>query len=469
MQKPTSRTQRAVPTSTRDASYKTQQATKLNKLRYTTILSISILVASFLAGSLREEAVMVPAQAPSPAMCSKPFKRSAKLSKAPTTIAQAFMHNISHNSQTSRTATDISGRWSYWAQDLHSSAFSITGQAETLDPFQRALAHQLLPQQSNNSDADLAKLPHCKGKLVALQAVHSPDTTGSGLGAPSIIRSKRIKSARRNKDGLQRRRMTDSQKVLPWQAALMMNLDVQISNPSTTLAQQQETVTCDMPACYLPSTIHRSNTNQLKVASVVQNPQTRADNRATNGSVSMQYCSQHLSTDVHHANSPTKLVWHVLHKSAVHDSDHLLMSWPLDHVEHMLLTAPTTPCLACLAAVRAIVTDHLSKMHLQATLKCMASYLLAFTLLTALAAKFLLMIIWVSLTMFATALQTTHRGLGMHRRQIRTPWLAQMIQCIAHMVWLLLMILRHAASSVHSIAAMYSAIMFVKTQHALIM
>ena len=263
--------------------------------------------------------------------------------------------------------------------------------------------------------------------------------------------------------------MTDSQKVLPWQAARVMNLDVQISNPSTTLAQQQETVTCDMPACYLPSTILRSNTTQLKVASVVQNPQTRADNRATNESVSMQYCSQHLSTDVHHANSPTKLVWHVLHKSAVHDSDHLLMSWPLDLVERMPLTAPTTPCLACLAAVRATVTDHLSKMHLQATLKCMASYLLAFTLLTAQAAKFLLMIIWVSLAMFATALQTSHLGLGMHRRQIRTPWLAHMTQCVAHMLWLLLMILRHAASSVHSLAAMYSAVMFVKTQHALIM
>ena len=74
MQKPTSRTQRVVPTSTIDASYKTQQATQRNKIRYTTILSISILVASFLAGNLREEAVMVPAQAPSPAMCSKPFK-----------------------------------------------------------------------------------------------------------------------------------------------------------------------------------------------------------------------------------------------------------------------------------------------------------------------------------------------------------------------------------------------------------
>ena len=177
-----------------------------------------------------------------------------------------------------------------------------------------------------------------------------------------------------------------------------------------------------MPACYLPSTIHRSNTTQLKVASVVQNPQTRANNSATNESVSMQCCNQHLQTYMHHPNSPTELVWHVLYKSAVQDSDHLLMSWPLDHAEHMLLAAPETPCLACLAALRATVTDHLR-------LKCMASYLLAFTLLTAQASKFLLMTIWVSLAMFATALQTTHPGLGMHRRQIRTPRLAQMTQC----------------------------------------
>ena len=133
---------------------------------------------------------------------------------------------------------------SYWAQDLQSSAFSFTGQAETLDPFQRGLAHQLLPQQPNNSDADLAKLPHCKGRLVALQAVHSPDTNVSCLRAPSIIKSKSTRPAQRNKDGLQRmhmqrRRLTNSQMVLPWQAALMVNLDVQISNPSMSLAKKQ--------------------------------------------------------------------------------------------------------------------------------------------------------------------------------------------------------------------------------------
>ena len=172
---------------------------------------------------------------------------------------------------------------------------------------------------------------------------------------------------------------------------------------------------------------------------------------------------------MHHANSPTELVWHVLYKSAVHDSDHLLMSWPLEHVERMLLATPTTRCLACLAALRATVTDQLSKMHLQAALKCMASYLSAFSLLTAQAAKLLLITIWVSLAMFATALHTTHPGSSMHRHQIRTLWLAQITECIAHMLWLLVMILGHAASSVHSIAALYSAIMFVKTQHAHIM
>ena len=374
-----------------------------------------------------------------------------------------------------RTVTDAWKTPDNWklsyslAQDVHNSVCFTTGQAETLDPFQRASAHHLLPQQPN-IDAYLVKLPHCKGRLVALQAVHSPDTRVSGLGATSIIRSKSMKSARRNKDSLRRRRLTHSQKVLPWQATL----DVQISNPSMSFAKKQEILTYNMPACYLPSTIHKSNTTQLQTASVtvVQNPQTRADRSAINESVSteaVQYYSQHLPTYMYHANFSNKLVWHVMYKSAVHDSHHLLMSWPLDHVERTLLATPTTPCLACLTALRMTVTDHFkfSKMHLQETLKCMASYLLAFTLLTGKAAKFLLMTIWVSLAMFATALQTTHPGTD--RRQIRTPWLAQMIQCIAHMVWLLLMILRHAASSVHSIAAMYSAIMFVKTQHALVM
>ena len=88
-----------MPVDTNDAPCSTQQLSKRNKTRYAITLCIMILVASFLAGSLREEAFMVPAQAPSLAMCSKPFERSAKLSKAQSTIAQTSMHIFFHNTQ----------------------------------------------------------------------------------------------------------------------------------------------------------------------------------------------------------------------------------------------------------------------------------------------------------------------------------------------------------------------------------
>ena len=168
-------------------------------------------------------------------------------------------------------------------------------------------------------------------------------------------------------------------------------------------------------------------------------------------------------------HSYTEPVWLAMCKSAEHTSDHVSMSWALEHDEHTLLATPTISNVGYMAAVKTTVTDNLSKMHLHATLKCMSSYLLAFTLLIGQAAKILLMAIWMSLAMYATALQTTRPGTGTNRHQIRTPWLAQTTQCIAYMLWVLLMILRHAASNVHIVAAICSAITFTKTQHALIM
>ena len=508
MQKPAWCNQRAVPTDTRDASYTTQQVTRRNKTRWTTILIIPILVASFLAGNLREEAVMVPARAPLLAMCSKPLKRSAKLSKAQVTIAQASVHSISRNSQTSCTGTNISGRYSnqpsqgsehrmlqansdpapcwlpvlqrheespeaacsYWAQDLHSLAFPITGQTETLDPFQRALAHQLLPQQPINSVIHPTELPHCKGQRLALQAVHSPRARYSGSGAPSTSRSKGMPLAQRRKDGWKRKRLTDYQQVLPWQVALTANPVTQTSNSGTNFSEKQGIKTYDTHAHCLPSTIQRSNTTQLKVAAAMQNSQALAINSVTIASVdetTMQHRKQHLPTHIHHAHSCTELVWPAMYKYAVQNSDRVSMSWPLEHVECTLWATPPIPDLDCLTALKMTITDHLSKMHLDATLKCMAGYLLAFTLLTCQAGKFLMMIIWISLTMFATALQTTRPGT--HRHQIRTPWLTQTTQCIAYMLWLLFLILGHAASNVHCIAAIFSAIMLTKTPHVLIM
>ena len=70
--------------------------------------------------------------------------------------------------------------------------------------------------------------------------------------------------------------------------------------------------------------------------------------------------------------------------------------------------------------------------------------------------------------MFATALQTTHPGTDRRQNLTRTPRarLAQTTQCIAHLLWLFLLILRHAASNSHSIAAIYYTTMLSKTQHA---
>ena len=132
----------------------------------------------------------------------------------------------------------------------------------------------------------------------------------------------------------------------------------------------------------------------------------------------------------------------------------------------LALATTTVSDLGCLIALKTTVTDHLSKMHLQATFECMDSYLLAFTLLTCQAAKILLMNIWISLAMFASALQTTHPGTDRRQNLTRTPRLAQTIECIAHMLWLLLLILGHATSSLHSITAIYYATLLSKTQHA---
>ena len=112
--------------------------------------------------------------------------------------------------------------------------------AEMLDLFQRGLAHQLLCQQPNKSDADLAKLPHCQGRLVALRAIHNSNARVSGLGAPNIIRSKSMRPTQCNKHSLQRRRLTHFQMVLPWQAALMVNRDVQISNSSMSFERKEK-------------------------------------------------------------------------------------------------------------------------------------------------------------------------------------------------------------------------------------
>ena len=152
---------------------------------------------------------------------------------------------------------------------------------------------------------------------------------------------------------------------------------------------------------------------------------------------------------IHHAHSCTELAWPLMSKLTVQNSDLVFVSWPLTHVEHTYLLTPTLselPVLSpvgCQAAMRLAAADHLSRMHLHAALKCMASYL----------------------AMFATALQTTH--LGPHPRKMQTPWLAQTTQCIAYLLWLLLTILRHFVTNVHSIAAMCSAIMFAETQHTL--
>ena len=107
----------------------------------------SSLVASFLAGTLREEAFLVPAQAPSPAMCSKPYERSAKLSKAQARTAQATMHKVSHNSQLSCTATNISGRWPNKEHQMLQASCSFE---------QRCIVQLILRQ--NHSPNDLANI-----------------------------------------------------------------------------------------------------------------------------------------------------------------------------------------------------------------------------------------------------------------------------------------------------------------------
>ena len=165
------------------------------------------------------------------------------------------------------------------------------GQAEMLDLFQRSLAPQLPSQQPINSVAHLAELPHCKKQWIALQAIHSPDARVSGLGTPSINRSKSVKSAQRSK------RLTYYQKVLSWQVALTVNLDMQTSHSGMSSAEKQNIVTCDTPAHCLPPTIQKSSTTQLRIASVVQDSRTRTANSAPIESMSteaMHYCSQHL-------------------------------------------------------------------------------------------------------------------------------------------------------------------------------
>ena len=171
------------------------------------------------------------------------------------------------------------------------------------------------------------------------------------------------------------------------------------------------------------------------------------------------------STHIHHAHSCTEIAWPLMSKLTVQNSDHVFISWPLTHVERTYLLTPTLSELGCRAAMRLAAADHLSKMHLHAALKCMASYLLTCILLTGQAAQLLFMTVWINLVMFATALQTTH--LGPHLRKMQIPWLAQTTQCIAYLLWLLLTILRHFATNVHSIAAMCCAIMFAETQHTL--
>ena len=151
------------------------------------------------------------------------------------------------------------------AQDLHSYAFSSTGQAETLDPFQGPLpTHQLLSQQPNNSDANLTELPHRKGGRIALKAVHSPAASVPGLGAPSTIRSKSMKSTQRSEQSLQCKSLADFQEMLLPQVALTISLGMQASNPSTSFAEKHDIKTCDTVAHCLPP-IQRSNTTRLNI------------------------------------------------------------------------------------------------------------------------------------------------------------------------------------------------------------
>lgn len=91
------------------------------------------------------------------------------------------------------------------------------GQAEMLDLLQQSLASQLLSQQPINSVTLLAELPHRKEKCSILQATHRSGARVSNLGGPSTNRSKSMKSARRSKDSLQHKRLTDCQKVLSCQ------------------------------------------------------------------------------------------------------------------------------------------------------------------------------------------------------------------------------------------------------------
>lgn len=205
-----------------------------------------------------------------------------------------------------------------------------------------------------------------------------------------------MQSAQCNKDSLQRKRPTGYWKVLPWQVALTVNIVMQASNSGMSFAERQDIKTYDTPAHCLPPTIQRSNTTQLKVAAAAQNSQAKVVNSATIAIVStiaMQYHNQHLPKHMHHAHSCTELVWPAMYIHAMQNSDHVSMSWPLEHVERMLLATPTISGLRCLLALKLTATDHLSKMHLHVTLKCIASYLLAFTLLTCQAAKILMMTI----------------------------------------------------------------------------
>ena len=133
------------------------------------------------------------------------FQRNRRVYASPVSSSRSSTVRLP-SSATTRGSPETA--CSYWAQDLHSLCFSSTGQAETPDPFQRALAHQLLPQQPINSVTHLAELPHSKKQCLALQAIHSPHARYSSPGAPSTNRSKSMQSARCSKDSLQRKRQT---------------------------------------------------------------------------------------------------------------------------------------------------------------------------------------------------------------------------------------------------------------------
>ena len=257
-------------------------------------------------------------------------------------------------------------------------------QAELQYLSQRSLAFS---QQPNNSDAHLAELPCCKQQWLALQAIQCSDTRVSGLDTPSTDRSKSILSAQHNNHSLQRKRLIGYWKVLPWQVALTFNLVMSAADSETSCAEKLNIKTRDTLAHCLPPPFQRSNTTQLKVAATVQNLQAMVVNRATIASLptmAMLQRNQHLPTRMHHTHFCTKpvYVWPTMYKYAVPKCDHVLMSWTLKLVEHTLLATPIVSDSGYMVALKTTVIDHLSKIHLHATLRCMTRYLLAFTLLT---------------------------------------------------------------------------------------